>query len=85
MYDTLIQRLDSIEEKHVLHVIPSTKIDQKDKDLIRTILNHFLIPPSVLPYNLESEGNPSMGPGQLMELLFGNKVGAYIFAVLPQL
>ena len=72
----LSQRLDSLGEKYVLQAISSTRIDQYDKDLIRTIQKHFLIPPSMLPYNLESTKNPSMGQGQLMELLFGNEVSA---------
>ena len=72
--DSLMHRVNSLGEKMLMHVIPSTRIDQHDEDLIRTIRNNYFIPPSTLPYNLKSEENPSMGQGQLMELLFENEV-----------
>ena len=46
-------------------------VDQMDEDLINVIRKFHMIPPSSRPYNLTSNDNPSMGQGQLIELLFG--------------
>ena len=49
----------------------SAGISQTEPQLIQSVREAgFLVPPSQLPYNLKEERNPSMGQGQLMELLF---------------
>ena len=61
------------EEKLTLQSLQKTPLHQRDPSLL-PLARRVLIPPSSLPYNLDSVGEHSHGQAQLIKKLFRGKV-----------
>ena len=56
-----------------LQSLQKTPLDQRDPSLL-PLVRQVLVPPSTLPYNLDSVGEHSHGQAQLIKKLFRGKV-----------
>ena len=61
------------ENQLTLQSLQKTPLDQRDPSLL-PLVRQVLVPPSTLPYNLDSVGEHSHGQAQLIKKLFRGKV-----------